>query len=85
MAKSGDFAFDLVENIVQKGENAVHQHFLLFLQHFQKVSLSDSLKLWTAIQALACSFWSSFSCERYCFSHYIYMYLELKEVYHLIS
>ena len=33
--------FDLgrVENIVRKGENAGYQHFLLFPQCFQKVSL----------------------------------------------
>ena len=29
--------FDRVENIVGKGENAGYQHFLLFLQCFQKV------------------------------------------------
>ena len=28
------FVFDRVENIVEKGENAVHQHFLLFPQCF---------------------------------------------------
>ena len=28
--------FDRVENIVGKGENAGHQHFLLFPQCFQK-------------------------------------------------
>ena len=32
-----------VENIVGKGENAGHQHFLLFPQCFQKVSYSGSL------------------------------------------
>ena len=30
------FAFDKVENIVEKGENAGYQHFLLFPQCFQK-------------------------------------------------
>ena len=30
--------FDRVENIVEKGENAGYQHFLLFLQCFQKAS-----------------------------------------------
>ena len=30
------FVFDAVENIVGKGENAGYQHFLLFLQSFQK-------------------------------------------------
>ena len=33
-----------VENIVGKGENAAYQHFLLFPQHFQKVSFSG---LWS--------------------------------------
>ena len=37
--------FDGVENIVGKGENAGYQHFLLFLQCFQKVSFSGSLKV----------------------------------------
>ena len=32
------FAFERVENIVGKGENAGYQHFLLFLQCFQKAS-----------------------------------------------
>ena len=31
-------AFDREENIVGKGENAGYQHFLLFLQSFQKAS-----------------------------------------------
>ena len=39
------FVFDRVENIVGKGENAGCQHFLLFPQCFQKVSLSGSLKI----------------------------------------
>ena len=34
-----------VENIVGKGENAGYQHFLLFLQCFQKASLPGSLKV----------------------------------------
>ena len=33
---------DLVVNIVGKGENAGHQHFLLFPQCFLKASLSRS-------------------------------------------
>ena len=39
--------FDLgrVENIVGKGENAGHQHFLLFPQCFQKASSLGSLKV----------------------------------------
>ena len=38
--------FHRVENIVQKGENAGYQHFLLFPQCFQKASFSGSLKVW---------------------------------------
>ena len=34
-----------VENIVGKGENAGHQHFLLFPQCFQRASSSGSLKV----------------------------------------
>ena len=37
--------FDTVENIVGKGENAGYQHFLLFLQCFQKASVFGSLKV----------------------------------------
>ena len=33
-----------VESMVGKGENAGHQHFLLFPQCFQKPSLSGSYK-----------------------------------------
>ena len=36
---------DSAENIVGKGENAGYQHFLLFPQCFQKLSVSESLKL----------------------------------------
>ena len=36
---------DKVENIVEKGENADYQHFLLFPQCFQKASFSESLKV----------------------------------------
>ena len=32
------FVFRRIENIVGKGENAGYQHFLLFLQGFQKAS-----------------------------------------------
>ena len=39
--------FDQVENIVEKGENAGNQHFLLFPQCFQKASFSGSLKVRT--------------------------------------
>ena len=37
--------FDRVENIVEKGENAGYQHFLLFPQCFQKASFFRSLKV----------------------------------------
>ena len=32
------FVFNRVENIMEKGENTDYQHFLLFLQCFQKAS-----------------------------------------------
>ena len=32
------FVFDTIENIVGKGENAGHQHLLLFPQCFQKTN-----------------------------------------------
>ena len=38
---------DKVEKIVEKGENAGYQHFLLFPQCFQKPAISGSLKVWT--------------------------------------
>ena len=38
MTKTLKFDFGRVENIVEKGENPGYQHFLLFPQHFQKVS-----------------------------------------------
>ena len=37
--------FDRVENIVEKGENAGNQHFLLFPQCFQKTSFLRLLKV----------------------------------------
>ena len=37
------FVLGRVENIVEKGKNAGYQHFLLFLQCFQKHSVSGSL------------------------------------------
>ena len=42
MVKMKTFAFDRVENIVGKGENAGNQHFLLFPQCFQKPTFSGS-------------------------------------------
>ena len=41
------FAYEGVENIVGKGENAGVQHFLLFPQCFQKASFLGSLKVGT--------------------------------------
>ena len=32
------FVLERIENIVRKGENVGYQHFLLFLQGFQKLS-----------------------------------------------
>ena len=37
------FVIDSIENIVGKGENAGYEHFLLFLQCFQKAFYSGSL------------------------------------------
>ena len=37
------------ENILGKGENADYQHFLLFLQCFQRDSSSGSLKVGTVL------------------------------------
>ena len=39
------FALRMVENIVEKGENAGYQHFLLFPQCFQKLSFLGSQKV----------------------------------------
>ena len=39
------YALDRVENIVDKGENAGYQYFLLFPQYFQKPSCPRTLKL----------------------------------------
>ena len=36
--------FDIVENIVEKGENVGYQHFLLFSQCFEKVSFPHTSK-----------------------------------------
>ena len=40
IAKMITFLLGRIENIVRKGENAGHQHFLLFPQCFRKVSSS---------------------------------------------
>ena len=39
------FAFERIENIVRKGENASYQHFLLLPQCFQKLSFPGSLNV----------------------------------------
>ena len=44
------FVSGRVENIVGKGENAGYQHFLLFLQCFQKTSYTELLKVMTVWQ-----------------------------------
>ena len=44
-AEMTKFVLDLVENIVEKGENIGYQHFLLFPQCFHKPSLSGLLKV----------------------------------------
>ena len=42
VTEKSNFVLGRIENIVGKGENAVHQHFLLFPQCFQKSSSSGS-------------------------------------------
>ena len=45
--------YDRIENILGKGENAGSQHFLLFPQCFQRLSVSRLLKLeivWTRVK-----------------------------------
>ena len=39
-----ELLLDMTENIMEKGENAGYQHFLLFPQCFQKYFSSGSLK-----------------------------------------
>ena len=39
------FVWEMVENILGNGENAGYQHFLLFLQCFQKASYTGSFKV----------------------------------------
>ena len=45
VAEMTKFVLNLVENIVEKGENIGYQHFLLFPQCFLKPSLSGLLKV----------------------------------------
>ena len=50
-----NFDIGRVENIVGKGENTGYQHFLLFLQCFQKPSISRLLKVgivWERVTSL---------------------------------
>ena len=44
VTKTAKFVFDRIENNVGKGENADYQHFLLFLQCFQKLSFFRVVK-----------------------------------------
>ena len=45
MNQKVNFVLRRIENIVGKGENADYQHFLIFLQCFQKASFQWSLKV----------------------------------------
>ena len=45
VAETLKFVLGKVENIVGNGENAGYQHFLLFLQYFQKASCTALLKV----------------------------------------
>ena len=47
LAEKLKFVLGRVENIVGMGENAGYQHFLLFPQCFQKVSILGLLKVGT--------------------------------------
>ena len=47
MTQKLNFVSERAENIMAKGENARYQHFLLFPQCFQKLSVSASLKVCT--------------------------------------
>ena len=44
MAEVVEFVLDRVENIVEKGENAGYQHFLLCPQCFQRAAFQGCLK-----------------------------------------
>ena len=50
------FLLDRVENIVENGENAGHQHFP-FSQCFQKASFPGSLKVSTVVKAYLGSYY----------------------------
>ena len=45
VTKNSKFVLGRVENIVGKGENVGYQHFLLFLDCFQKTSFPRSFKV----------------------------------------
>ena len=45
VTKKLNFILGKVKNIVGKGENAGYQHFLLFLQCYQKLSFSGLKKI----------------------------------------
>ena len=45
VTQKGKFALGWLENIVGKGENACHQHFLFFQQCFLKAIFSSLLKV----------------------------------------
>ena len=49
LTKNMNYAPRRLENIVGKGENAGHQHFLLFSQCF-KMTFPGSLKVWIVLQ-----------------------------------
>ena len=45
VSQKKNFELQWIENIVEKEENAGHQHFLLFPQCFQNTFFSGSLKV----------------------------------------
>ena len=59
VAKMMISVFHVVENNAGKGENAAYQHFLHFLQCFQKASFSGVVKSWDYVVKSSCSFWTN--------------------------
>ena len=58
--------FDRTENIVGKGENVGYQHFLLFLQGFQRASYTGLLKveiLWERVNLYVTRVFSELSAS----------------------
>ena len=49
LAEKLKFVLGRVENILEKGENAGDQHFLLFPECFQKASFSGVFKSWDCV------------------------------------